>query len=147
MVRGGSEQGDEFQLTLLDLATISAHRERVPRRELRVKEVSRWAARVARKLARTAGLEGRADSFLLAQTIKLGEEVGELYAEVLGAARLQRESKGDRYSTETLRGELADVTICVAIIAELVGVNLEEALVEKMAVIDERMRDKNRSTG
>ena len=146
MVRRAVQGADELQLTLLDLGTASRTPRQAPHRDLRLKDLSRWASRVSNVLARRAQLDGRGESFLLAQTVKLGEEVGELYAEVLGAARMQRDSKGDRYSTESLRGEIADVAICLAIIADLVGVDLEEALVEKFAVIDERIRA-NRSAG
>jgi NTP pyrophosphatase (non-canonical NTP hydrolase) len=141
------DEAAELQLTLLDLSVDGTAPVRTPRRGLRVGELARWASHVGRKLERSVRHEGGGESFLLTQTVKLGEEVGELCAEILGAARLQRQSKGDRYSTESLRGELADVTICVAIIADLVGADLEEALVEKMALIDERMRETRRSVG
>lgn len=77
-------------------------------------------------------------AFVLAQAVKLGEEVGELHAEVLGRAKYQRSSKTARFNDETLKGELADVLICVAILAEATGVDLATALEETMAAIDAR---------
>jgi NTP pyrophosphatase (non-canonical NTP hydrolase) len=75
---------------------------------------------------------------VLAQAVKLGEEVGELHAEVLGRLKRQRRSKGTRFDDRSLRGELADVVICVAILAHTTGVDLGAALEEKMAEIDRR---------
>jgi NTP pyrophosphatase (non-canonical NTP hydrolase) len=76
----------------------------------------------------------------LAQTVKLGEEVGELQAEVLGALELQRKEKAGRFSPDTLGGELADVMVCVALLADTFGVDLARALASKIERLDARSR-------
>lgn len=107
--------------------------------ELTLRQVCDWASRQARRLADGYGLaEQEWDQFLLAQTVKLGEEVGELHAEVLGRTRYQRAAKADRYDDASLAGELADVTICVAILSEMLGADLNQAVRSKIAKLDAR---------
>lgn len=110
-----------------------------PLPELTIRQVCDWARLQAVRLARGYGLtdEDR-DLFLLAQTVKLGEEVGELHAEVLGRTRYQRAAKADQYSAASLAGGLADVTICVAILSEMLGADLGMAIRAKIAGIEAR---------
>ncbi|HEY5015770.1 MAG TPA: hypothetical protein VII59_03230, partial [Streptosporangiaceae bacterium] len=75
-----------------------------------------------------------------AQTVKLGEEAGELQAEVLGALELQRREKAGRFSRETLGGELADVMVCVALLADTFGVDLAWAVASKIEQLEARNR-------
>jgi NTP pyrophosphatase (non-canonical NTP hydrolase) len=70
--------------------------------------------------------------FALAQTVKLGEEVGELHAEVLGALNYHRSDKAGQYGTTALGGELADVMVCLAILAQILNVDLAEAVSAKI---------------
>jgi hypothetical protein len=62
-----------------------------------LRELARWAEGQARRLASDFGLDPSAERdnayFALVQTVKLGEEVGELHAEVLGALQHQRKEK------------------------------------------------------
>jgi len=107
--------------------------------ELTIRQVCDWANRQARRLADSYGLaEEDRELFLLAQTVKLGEEVGELHAEVLGRTKYQRAAKADRYDEASLAGELADVTICVAILSEMLGADLSQAVRAKIAKLDAR---------
>lgn len=107
--------------------------------ELTIREVCEWANRQARRLADGYGLtEGDYELFLLAQTVKLGEEVGELHAEVLGRTKYQRAAKADRYDESSLAGELADVTICLAILSEMLGADLSQAVRSKIAKLEAR---------
>ena len=107
--------------------------------ELTLRQVCAWANRQARRLADGHGLtEQDRDLFLLAQTVKLGEEVGELHAEVLGRTKFQRAAKAARYNDASLAGELADVTICVAILSEMLGADLNQAIAAKIAKLEAR---------
>jgi NTP pyrophosphatase (non-canonical NTP hydrolase) len=103
-----------------------------------VREISAWAGMQAKRLAAGYDLDAGTDLFLLAQTAKLGEEVGELHAEVLGRAGYHHRSKDGAYNRETLAGELADVAICVAILAEVLDTDLSEALTRKIAKLERR---------
>jgi NTP pyrophosphatase (non-canonical NTP hydrolase) len=110
-----------------------------PEGELTLRQVCDWASHQARRLADGYGLtDDDHELFLLAQTVKLGEEVGELHAEVLGRTKYQRAAKAARYDEASLAGELADVTICVAILAEMLGTDLNRAVAEKIAKIEAR---------
>lgn len=131
---------DAAEQTTLDIdAPVAPVRPiRTPPRELSVRRLSRWADRQLRSIRRAHGGDPQSEAFVLAQAVKLGEEVGELHAEVLGRLKRQRRSKGTRFDDRSLRGELADVVICVAILARTTGVDLEAALEEKMAEIDRR---------
>jgi hypothetical protein len=84
--------------------------------DLTLRDLAQRAEDEARRLAANFGLDLAVDGdhayFALAQTVKLGEEVGELHAEVLGALEYQRRDKAGRYSSETLGAELADVMVC-----------------------------------
>jgi NTP pyrophosphatase (non-canonical NTP hydrolase) len=107
--------------------------------ELTLRQVCEWANRQARRLADGYSLtEQDHDLFLLAQTVKLGEEVGELHAEVLGRTKFQRAAKAARYNDASLAGELADVTICVAILSEMLGADLNQAILAKIAKLEAR---------
>ena len=106
--------------------------------------LAQFAEGLARRLAANFGLDpttgGGHASFALAQTVKLGEEVGELQAEVLGALEYQRREKAGRYSRETLGGELADVMVCVALLADTFGVDLARAVGSKIEQLEARNR-------
>ena len=62
--------------------------------DMSLRDLSQWAGQQAERLASNFGLDAATDpTFALAQTVKLGEEVGELHAEVLGAFSYQRPDK------------------------------------------------------
>ncbi|TDV54018.1 MazG-like nucleotide pyrophosphohydrolase family protein [Actinophytocola oryzae] len=77
-------------------------------------------------------------AYVLAQAAKLAEEVGELQAEVLGQAGYQRRSKGVDFTAETMSDELADVVICVAMLAGSYGVDLGAAVAAKIEKLEAR---------
>ena len=110
--------------------------------DLSLRELTRWAEGQARHIAEKFKLGPSADGdnafFALAQAVKLGEEVGELHAEVLGALRCQRTDKSGDYNLGTLGGEFADVTICLAILAHTLNVDLAKAVKDKIDDLDRR---------
>lgn len=75
---------------------------------------------------------------ILAQTIKLSEEVGELSSEILWHTGFVRQEKMARYSPETLKDEFADVIIVAIRLAKLMDIDIESALVQKMEKIKKR---------
>nr|WP_241737169.1 MazG-like family protein [Dietzia sp. CQ4] len=79
--------------------------------------------------------------FVLAQAVKLTEELGELHAEILGRLQLQRSSKHRRFNEESLRDELADVILSTAILSQAMGIDLDAAIRNKMNAVDSRMDD------
>ena len=110
--------------------------------DLSLRELTRWAEGQVRHIAEKFNLGPGADGdnafFALAQAVKLGEEVGELHAEVLGALRCQRTDKPSDYNPGTLGGELADITICLAILARTLNVDLVKAVKDKIEDLDRR---------
>lgn len=78
---------------------------------------------------------------LFAQTVKLGEEVGELCEAILAHAGEQRKDKLAEHTMQHLEHELADCVIVLFIIADKLGVDLPKALTEKIAIVNERFKD------
>ncbi len=76
---------------------------------------------------------------ILAHTVKLSEELGELCDEVLCFNKNQRKAKikdGDRF--ENLAEEFADVLIATLILADEMNVEVEVGLRKKIAKINKR---------
>ena len=113
-----------------------------PTPDLSLRDLAQFAEGEARRLAANFGFDptGRGGhvSLALAHAVKLGEEVGELQAEVLGALDYQRREKAGRYSRDTLGGELADVMVCVALLADTFGVDLAQAVGSKIEQLEAR---------
>ena len=113
--------------------------------DLTFSELAHWAEGQARHIAAKFRLgpdagTGRA-FFVLAQAVELGEEVGELHAEVLGALSYQRPDKDSEFSHDTLGGELADVMVCLAILAQTLNVDLAAAVTDKIKPLDRQRAD------
>ena len=102
--------------------------------DMGLREAADWANQQAKRLAANFGLDvvGDRDMFALAQTAKLGEEVGELHAEVLGAIKYCRADKATRFTPDSLAGELADVMVCTLLLAEIFEVDLPTAVASKI---------------
>lgn len=75
---------------------------------------------------------------ILAQTVKVSEEFGELCNDILAHSDLQRKQKLDELDRENIREEFADVLITVLILAESMNIDVEKALEEKIKKIDKR---------
>jgi NTP pyrophosphatase (non-canonical NTP hydrolase) len=107
--------------------------------DLTVRDLNEWAKMQSGRLRRALGSDARSQpAFVLAQAAKLSEEVGELQAEVLGHAGCQRATKNQRFTAEPMSSELADVMICVAILASSHDIDLGKALASKIEKIDAR---------
>lgn len=75
---------------------------------------------------------------ILARTVKLTEELGELSEAVLSYNSLQRKDKLDNYKKEELEGEFADVIITTLLLAKSTDVDIAKALGGKIKKIEER---------
>lgn len=130
----------ELQPALLDLGLAPQSEARRPaKRALRVRDVSVWAGKQVRWIAARSQASLSSDLFIYEQAAKLVEEVGELHGQLLGRSRLQRSDKHELYDTAGLAAELADVAICVAIVSEVLDIDLASALEAKMQIVDERV--------
>ena len=89
-------------------------------------------------------LRGRHENYedegkrILARTVKLTEELGELCEEVLFFNSMQRKEKIDNHDADNLNGEFADVIITTLLLANVMGVDIEEALDKKVEKINKR---------
>jgi len=73
---------------------------------------------------------------LLLKTIKLTEEVGELYSEILINLNFTRKWKV--WNNENLKMELADIIITTLVIADEFWIDIEEQIWKKIDIIYER---------
>lgn len=75
---------------------------------------------------------------ILARTVKLNEEVGELCNDILSVLRLQRRAKLDKFNKRNMYEEFADVLITTIQLASSAGVDIERAVADKMKKIEEK---------
>ena len=71
-------------------------------------------------------------------TLKISEESGEVVEQVLASEGFQRQHKLDAYKEQDLAHELADVMLVTMILAERLGIDIEEALKEKIEIVEKR---------
>ena len=75
---------------------------------------------------------------ILARTVKLSEELGELCNAVLAFNSMQRKEKLENYDSENLSEEFADVIITTLLLAEVIGIDIEKSLEQKIKKINDR---------
>lgn len=80
---------------------------------------------------------------ILAKTVKLNEEVGELCNDILGILKLQRKSKLEKFDRRNVYQEFADVIITTIQLAQAAGVDIERAISDKMKTIEKRLKKEN----
>ena len=78
------------------------------------------------------------EELTLAMTIKMGEEMGELFNQVLAHKGFQRKDKLNTIDKEEIEHEIADVLITTDILSKRFNINIEEALKKKIAKIKGR---------
>ncbi len=77
---------------------------------------------------------------ILAMTVKLNEEVGELCNDILSILKLQRKSKLASFDRRNIYQEFADVFITLMQLAVTANVNMERAIKDKLKTIEERAK-------
>lgn len=106
--------------------------------DMTLRELSSWAAMQSERLRQGLPAPNTShQAFVLAQAVKLTEEVGELRAEVLGNAGFQRASK-QGFTPESMANEFADVLICTVILACSHNIDLGKAVTQKIGKIEAR---------
>jgi len=75
---------------------------------------------------------------ILARTVKLNEEVGELCNDILSILKLQRKAKLERFDRRNIYQEFADVLITLIQLATAANVDIDRAVSDKLRTIDER---------
>ncbi len=69
---------------------------------------------------------------ILAKTVKLSEEVGELSNEILSSLSLQRKSKLEKFDVHNLYEEFADIILATISLANAMKVDIDRAVDSKM---------------
>lgn len=87
---------------------------------------------------RSLGKSSSEHERILARTVKLQEEMGELCDEVLGFLGLQRKSKLESKSPESAADEIADVVIVAFLLAKSMELDVPMALARKIKKIKEK---------
>ena len=100
---------------------------------MEIEEIIAFVDMETERLKRSLNLHDQ-DKMVLAVTAKLAEELGEVSAEVLGKANLQRKDK----TIGSLDEELADLIITSFILAKISGVDVENSIREKIKKINQR---------
>jgi NTP pyrophosphatase (non-canonical NTP hydrolase) len=75
---------------------------------------------------------------ILARTVKLVEELGELCEEVLAHVSLQRKQKLENHNKENIPEEFADVIITTLLLAKAMDVDVGKALEKKIEIVGKR---------
>lgn len=75
---------------------------------------------------------------ILARTVKLNEEVGELCNDILAVLKLQRKSKLEKFDKRNFYEEFGDVILSTIQLANAAGVDIQRAVTDKMKKIEER---------
>lgn len=85
------------------------------------------------------------EKIILARTVKIAEEVGELCSEVLASSALQRKEKLDKHSREDLEDEFADVLFTTMLLAKTMDVDIVKAIEKKWAKVNKRYEKGNQN--
>lgn len=72
---------------------------------------------------------------ILARTVKLNEEVGELCNDILAVLKMQRKSKLEKFDKRNFYEEFADVIITTILLANAANVDVERAVHDKLKKI------------
>jgi NTP pyrophosphatase (non-canonical NTP hydrolase) len=75
---------------------------------------------------------------ILARTVKLAEELGELCSDVLAHTSLQRDEKLQAFGRKDIGEEFADVIITAFLLARAMGIDIEAGIESKMGKIRKR---------
>jgi NTP pyrophosphatase (non-canonical NTP hydrolase) len=78
------------------------------------------------------------EKLTLAQTVKINEELGELYNEVLNHLSLQRKEKLVNMDKKVIEEEFSDVLITTLLLAKRMDIDIERALEKKISKINKR---------
>jgi len=80
------------------------------------------------------------EKIVLARTVKLAEELGELSQVVLAHLSLQRTQKLNKHDKDKLPEEFADVLVTTLLLAKSMNVDVESALENKIQTINKRFK-------
>lgn len=106
---------------------------------MQIKEFKKFIKKEDKRIDKKFSIKDK-EKRILANMVKLTEEVGELADEVLGFYSMQRKDKIDKHSEGELLDEFADVIICTFLLAESMKVDIEKALKIKIKKINQKYK-------
>lgn len=105
---------------------------------MELKELLKFVEIEDERLKKYYGGYSNQEKRILARTVKLTEELGELCNEVLAHNSLQRKHKLNNHSKGNLPEEFADVIITTLLLAKALNVDIKKALEKKIEKINKR---------
>ena len=105
---------------------------------MELKELLKFVEIEDERLKKYYGGYSNQEKRILARTVKLTEELGELCNEVLAHNSLQRKQKLDNHDKENLLEEFADVIITALLLAKAMNVDIEKAFEKKIKKVNKR---------
>lgn len=105
---------------------------------MQLKDLQKFITKEDQRLREYYGNQEDKEKYILARTVKLTEELGELCDEVLSYTSTQRKDKLDEHDANNLSDEFADVVITTLLLAEIMNIDIEKALKQKIEKIDKR---------
>ncbi len=107
---------------------------------MQFKDLKKFISKEDQRLRKYYGGYTDEEKRILARTVKLAEELGELCDAVLSCHAMQRKDKLDSHDANNLSEEFADVLITTLLLAEVMNVDIEKALKGKIKKIDKRYK-------
>ena len=105
---------------------------------MELKELLRFIEIEDERIKKYYGSYSDQEKRILARTVKLTEELGELCDEVLAHHSFQRKQKLENHDEENLPEEFTDVIITALLLAKAMDVDIEKALEKKVEKINKR---------
>jgi len=105
---------------------------------MELKELLQFINKADKNLKEKFGHNSTEKERVLARTVKVTEELGELCEEILAYYKDQRKEKLDNLDKDNLSDEFADVVIVTLLLAKAMDIDIEKALENKIAKIEER---------
>ncbi len=99
-----------------------------------MQEIKKYVEKEHKRLLKHYGLSEKDIRYPMA--IKIGEEVGELFEEILRLGKLQRKEKLEQDTN--IGEEFADVILATMILAQNCGIDVEKSIHKKMEKIKKR---------
>ncbi len=109
---------------------------------MNVKNLQKRVKEINQHLAKYYKLKDEREFAILAKTVKLNEEVGELANDILSILKLQRKSKLERFQKENIYQEFADVIIATIALAVSANVDIERAVRDKLTKLENKILKK-----
>ena len=105
---------------------------------MEIKEIMSFIKKESERLKQKYGYDDK-EKRILARAVKLSEEMGEFSNEILSHISMQREDK-EQTNKDKLSEEFADVIITAFLLADILGINFQEAIKNKINKIEKRYK-------